>query len=161
MAVSGSAAIWQVSSSFSAISRAVANSGPRPITNIRAIEANGTANDEAPRSNTGRCSSICPATSSSSPASSSQRPAMQPARSASAASWLEYVLVAATASSGPAASGSTASAAWARSDSGSFVSPIVKAPPRRARSTYSSTSGVLPDCESAITVDPLRSSFAS
>ena len=45
VAVSGSAAIWQVSSSFSAISRAVANSGPRPITNIRPTDANGTAID--------------------------------------------------------------------------------------------------------------------
>ena len=37
VAVSGSAAIRQVSSSFSAISRAVANSVPRPITNMRPV----------------------------------------------------------------------------------------------------------------------------
>jgi hypothetical protein len=37
VAVSGSAAILHVSSSFSAISRAVANSTPRPITNIRPV----------------------------------------------------------------------------------------------------------------------------
>ena len=38
--------------------------------------------------------------------------------------------------------------------------PIVNAPALRARVTYSSTSGVWPDCESAITVDPRKSSFA-
>ena len=50
VAVSGSAAIRQVSSSLSAISRAVANSTPRPITNIRPTNANGSATSgTAPR----------------------------------------------------------------------------------------------------------------
>ena len=43
VAVSGSAATRQVSISFSAISRAVANSVPRPITNIRPTNENWTA----------------------------------------------------------------------------------------------------------------------
>ena len=43
VAVSGSAATRQVSSSFSEISRAVAYSGPRPITNIRPTNASETA----------------------------------------------------------------------------------------------------------------------
>ena len=40
------------------------------------------------------------------------------------------------------------SAAVASEEPGSFVTPIVNAPRARARSTYSSTSGVWPDCES-------------
>ena len=73
---------------------------------------------------------------------------------------LEYVFVAATASSAPASSGSTASASCASSESGSLVTAIVNAPPRRARATYSSTSGVRPDCDSATTTEPPRSILA-
>ena len=43
VAVSGSAAMRHVSRSFNAISRAVANSAPRPTTNIRPAYANGLA----------------------------------------------------------------------------------------------------------------------
>ena len=74
VAVSGSAAIWQVSSSFSAISRAVANSGPRPIANMRPTEANGTAIAAASRSSSGSSCSSAPATQSSPSATSSPRP---------------------------------------------------------------------------------------
>ena len=71
------------------------------------------------------------------------------------------VLEAATACSGPAASGSVRSAARPSPDSGSFVTAIVSAPRSRVRATYSTTSGVSPDCESAITAEPWRSSGAS
>ena len=71
-----------------------------------------------------------------------------------------YVFVAATACSAPAASGITASAASASADRSSFVTATVNAPARRARVTYSSTSGVRPDCESAITVESAKSSSA-
>ena len=71
---------------------------------------------------------------------------------------LTYVFVAATASSGSAASGIVASAAVASSDAGSFVTAIVNAPAARARLTYSTTSGVWPDCESPTTVEPDMSS---
>ena len=77
-----------------------------------------------------------------------------PARSARPATVFRYVFVAATACSDPAPSGSTASEALARSDAGSFVRATVKAPFRRARVTYSTTSGVRPDCERPITVEP-------
>jgi hypothetical protein len=50
-----------------------------------------------------------------------------------------------------------ASEASASGEESSFVSAIVKAPRARARSTYSTTSGVWPDCESATTHDPRRS----
>ena len=43
VAVIGSAAMRHVSRSFSAISRAVANSAPRPTTNIRPVYVNGIA----------------------------------------------------------------------------------------------------------------------
>ena len=43
---------------------------------------------------------------------------------------------------------------------GSFVSATVNAPFRRTRSTYCTTSGVRPDCDSANTVAPDISSFA-
>jgi len=79
---------------------------------------------------------------------------------ARAASVAVYVFVAATARSGPASSGSTACASAARSESTSFVTATVNAPRRRARRTYSSTSGVWPDCESAITHDRLTSTSA-
>jgi hypothetical protein len=71
---------------------------------------------------------------------------------------LTYVFVAATASSGPAASGTVASAMRASSDPGSFVTATVKAPAPRAPRTYSTTSGVRPDWERPITVDPVMSS---
>jgi hypothetical protein len=145
---------------LSAISRAVANSGPRPITNIRPTDANGMAIEAAARSSSGRWRSRSAAVCSSSRAISSPRPASSAASSASAASWFEYVFVAATACSSPAASGSTACAAFASEDPGSFVTAIVKAPSRRARVTYSSTSGVRPDWESATTVEWARSILA-
>ena len=69
-----------------------------------------------------------------------------------------YVFVAATASSGSAASGIVASATVASSDAGSFVTAIVNAPARRAPFTYSTTSGVRPDWERPMTVDPVMSS---
>ncbi len=72
-----------------------------------------------------------------------------------------YVFVAATASSGSAQSGITTSAIRASSEAGSFVTAIVSAPSERARATYSTTSGVSPDCESPITVDPRMSSGVS
>jgi len=59
-----------------------------------------------------------------------------------------------------AAPGRTTSAAVASEESGSLVTPIVNAPRARARSTYSSTSGVWPDCESPSTSEPRRSTFA-
>ena len=72
----------------------------------------------------------------------------------------EPVAVAAVARSGPAASGSVASAASASADSGSFVTAIVNAPRSRARCTYSSTSGVSPDCDKPTTQDERRSTSA-
>ncbi len=84
-----------------------------------------------------------------------------PASSASAATWLRYVFVAATARSAPAESGSTASADEASSESVSFVTATVKAPCSRARRTYSITSGVCPDCERPTTVEPAMSRRAS
>ena len=69
-----------------------------------------------------------------------------------------YVFVAATASSGSAASRIVASAASASSDAASFVTAIVNAPVARAPRTYSTTSGVWPDCERPITVEPDMSS---
>ena len=80
-----------------------------------------------------------------------------PASSASAASWFRYVFVAATASSGPASSGSTASATCASSDAGSFVTATVNAPRRRARSRYSTTSGVDPTATARAPSSPVRS----
>ena len=41
------------------------------------------------------------------------------------------------------------------------VTAIVSAPAARARATYSTTSGVRPDCESPITVEPVMSSGVS
>ena len=70
---------------------------------------------------------------------------------------LTYVFVAATASSGPAPSAIVASAAAARSESASFVIATVNAPAFRARSRYSTTSGVWPDWERPITIEPERS----
>ena len=72
-----------------------------------------------------------------------------------------YVFVAAIDRSGPAASGRTASAARPSAESGSFVTATVNAPCSRARATYSTTSGVRPDCDSASTHEPVWSSFAS
>ena len=70
----------------------------------------------------------------------------------------EYVLVAATARSSPASIATTESAASASGEPGSLVIAIVGAPERRARSTYSTTSGVRPDCDSAITQESPASS---
>ena len=161
VAVSGSAATRHVSVNLSAVSRAVANSMPRPITYIRATYANVVAIAGTARS----IGSSIPARSSAtrripSPTSRS-RPETAAAMRASAASVLRYVFVAATARSGPAASGNVTSAATPRSDSGSFVTAIVGAPRSRARTTYSTTSGVSPDCDSATTTDDARSSCAS
>ena len=71
---------------------------------------------------------------------------------------LVYVFVAATASSGSAESGIVASAASASSEDGSFVTAMVNAPVERAPRRYSTTSGVRPDCERPITVEPDMSS---
>ena len=68
VAVSGSAAILVVSSSLSAISRAVANSAPRPITNIRPVNAKDAASGTTRRSRSGM-----------SPSSSSETSRMPPA----------------------------------------------------------------------------------
>ena len=87
-------------------------------------------------------------------------PAVCAASRPSAATWFGYVFVAATASSGPALSGNTASAAAASAESGSFVIATVNAPLVFARSTYSTTSGVRPDWDSASTVEPAMSSSA-
>ena len=83
-----------------------------------------------------------------------------PASSTSAPSSLKNVFVAATERSSPAARGSVASAAEASSESGSFVTATVSAPRSRARATYETTSGVLPDCERATTTEREKSSCA-
>ena len=70
----------------------------------------------------------------------------------------EIARVAATASSGSAESGIVASAASASSEDGSFVTAMVNAPVERAPRRYSTTSGVRPDCERPITVEPDMSS---
>jgi hypothetical protein len=67
---------------------------------------------------------------------------------------LTYVFVAATDSSASAERGITASAASARSAPTSLVTAIVNAPVALAPRRYSTTSGVRPDCDSPITVDP-------
>jgi hypothetical protein len=69
--------------------------------------------------------------------SANRRPsvAAQAAKRPNAAIWFRYVFDAATERSGPAARGSTASAAPARSELMSFVSATVKAPALRARVT--------------------------
>ena len=136
-------------------------STPRPITNIRPVYANGSAIPAAARSSDGSTSAIRPLASRIPAEISAPRPATWPARSASTASVFTYVLVAATASSGSAQSGITTSAVAASSDPGSFVTAIVSAPSARARATYSTTSGVRPDCERPITVDPRMSSGVS
>ena len=159
--MNGSAATRQVSSSLSAISRAVANSIPRPIVNIRPTDANGSAIARACASSVGRACSSRSAVARIPAAISSPRPAAWAAKSASAATWFEYVLVAATERSGPAASGRATSAASASSESMSLVTASANAPSRRARVTYSITSGVRPDCESASTVDPCMSMCVS
>ena len=133
VAVSGSAATRQVSSSFSAISRAVANSIPRPTTNIRPTEANESATARACSSSAGSISSSRSAVARMSSAKRRPSVAAHAANRPSAAIWFRYVFEAATECSGPAASGSTASAAPARSDPTSFVSATVKAPALRAR----------------------------
>ena len=69
--------------------------------------------------------------------------------------------VAATDCSGPASRGRTASAARPSSEPGSLVTAIVNAPRVRALATYSSTSGVRPDCESASTTERETSTSAS
>src|SRR5664280_2417910 len=65
-------------------------------------------------------------------------------KSASAASWLVYVLVAATARSRPAPVASVPCAARASRLPASLVIASVWAPPSRAWATYSATSGVSP-----------------
>ena len=80
--------------------------------------------------------------------------------SARAASWLVYVLVAATARSTPAPVGSTRCATPASVLSGSLVMASVNAPAERARATYSATSGVSPLWLMPITRQPVRSRCA-
>ena len=70
------------------------------------------------------------------------------------------VLVAATDCSSPASSGSISSAADASAEPGSFVIATVSAPRARARSTYDTTSGVRPDCESPTTTELEKSRSA-
>ena len=89
VAVNGSAATRQVSSSFSAISRAVANSIPRPIMNIRPTEANGSAIARACASSVGSAARADRRSRGSRPRSRAPRPAAWAAKSASAATWFE------------------------------------------------------------------------
>ena len=105
--MSGSAATRQVSSSFSEISRAVANSGPRPITNIRPDE--GERHRELGHTPLDHGQVLLEQVGGTRDAvgdTTAPRPAACPARSARAATCVVYVFVAAIASSGPAASGS-------------------------------------------------------
>src|SRR5947208_457104 len=83
--VSGSAAIRQVSVSFSAISRAVPNSIPRPMTYMRPTYANVVAIGATASSRPGRAAAIRSAVVRSASASSSPRPAATPASSPSPA----------------------------------------------------------------------------
>ena len=86
--MSGSAAMRQVSRSFSAISRAVANSTPRPITNMRPVYENDSASFAVERSRFGIASSISSLVRRIPSETSGPRPATWAARSTSAASVL-------------------------------------------------------------------------
>ena len=82
------------------------------------------------------------------------------ARTAIAASWVVYVLVAGTASSLPAWVTRATSATSVSGDPATLVTATVRAPPWRAQSSVVTISSVAPDCDTATASTPRRSRSA-